>query len=99
MFDSHIKVHNAPALLQEKWTFMELNSVYTSILIVFFCCCSWKDVIITILPFRGGAKFANCEFRSLGFCFFLLLLVFLQIILLAFVYLFVNTVFLQGTSW
>lgn len=35
MFDSHIKVHNAPALLQETWTFMELNSVYTSILIVF----------------------------------------------------------------
>ena len=25
----------------------------------FCCCCSWKDVIKIILPFRGGAKFVH----------------------------------------
>lgn len=45
MFDSHIKVHNTPVLLQKDKEFMELNSLYTSILIDL---CSWKDVVIII---------------------------------------------------
>lgn len=55
LWESHTKVLNAPALLQKKdldfYVHIRINS--------FCCCCSWKDVIIIILPFRGGAKSVN----------------------------------------
>lgn len=66
-----------------------------------FCRCSWKDVIIVILSFRGGAKFAHSTGLWVyeSWSLFLILPLFLQINPLAFVYLFINTVFFPGTCW
>ena len=69
-------------------------------------CCSWKDV--AIISLRGGATFANRVglWVQESWILFVRLLVFLQIILFAFVYLFLNSVLprdllatlLQGVS-